>query len=321
MRVIEFFGYPFDKYEEIIRMCSMIQVVFSSDHNFIIPTYVAILSMLANASRRCKVYLLISEDVTEDDKDILRQLVEKYDAHIEFISMGSVFDNTYSIRGITKATYFRLLIPWIIPDVDKVLYLDGDIIVAGDIAQLYDYSVDEKYLICGVRTPGYSTNGWLKKHISKNGLDYKEYINAGILLMNCHAMRLENFKPIFLSHTDKQYFFQDQDILNITCKGRIGYLPLKFNFSGKILPKVKDAYIALGLASNEEVEEAETAPVVVHYAGPKPWKEFTYRWNDWVEYYKMTPFYDQCLIDNISYKTLHPDFNFKKVIKSLLKRP
>ena len=79
----------------------MIPVVFSTDHNFIMPTYVAISSMLANSSRRCKIYLLIAEDVTDNDKDILSKLITKYNSTIEFISVGNVFDDTFIIRGIT----------------------------------------------------------------------------------------------------------------------------------------------------------------------------------------------------------------------------
>lgn len=298
----------------------MIPVVFSTDHNFIMPTYVAIASMLDNASRRCEIYVLIAEDVTDEDKDLLQQLTAIHDGRIEFISVGDIFDNTYIVRGITKATYFRLLIPWIIPDRDKVIYLDGDIVVTGDIAKLYDYPVDDDKLICGVRTPGFSTNNKIRKEITQKELDYKEYINAGILIFNSCRLREENFKPVFMSHIDKQYSFQDQDILNITCRGRIGFLPLKFNFIGHLRSEVKEELVSIGLASQAQIAEAVEAPVIIHYAGAKPWREFTPRWNEWVSYYKKSPFYSQQLIDEISTKVLYPKFSLKKTIKCLLKK-
>ena len=145
-----------------------IPVVFSTDHNFIMPTYVAMSSLLANASRRCEIYLLVSEDVTYDDKEIINRLAAAHDAGLTFIAVGTVFDNSFCVRGITKATYFRLLIPWIIPDRDKVIYLDGDIVVTGDIAQLYDYPADPACLICGVRTPGFSTSDKIRKEICRH---------------------------------------------------------------------------------------------------------------------------------------------------------
>ena len=95
-----------------------------------------------------------------------------------------------------------------------MIYLDGDIVVTGDISELYDYPLKPDKLIGGVRTPGFSTNRKIRKEISGNGLDFREYINAGILIFNSRLLREENFKPFFLSHTDKQYSFQDQDILN-----------------------------------------------------------------------------------------------------------
>lgn len=298
----------------------MIPVVFSSDHNFIMPTYVAIASMLAHSSRRCGIYLLVADDVTADDKDMLRELAARHDSLIEFISVGDIFDNTFCVRGITKATYFRLLIPWIIPDRDRVVYLDGDIVVTGDIAELYDYPVEEDKLICGIRTPGFSTNKKIRKEITGNGLDFREYINAGILIFNSRLLREENFKPVFLSHIDKQYSFQDQDILNITCKGRIGYLPMKFNYTGIVRPEIRDLFLEMGLATPEQLDEAARTPVIIHYAGAKPWREFTSRWDDWVSQYKKTPFYNQQLIDDISSKVLFPAFSLKKTVKCLIKR-
>lgn len=284
------------------------------------PTYVTIESMLDNSSQPCDIYLMAADDVTDGDKKLFDALVAKYDSKINYIEVGDVFDNTYSVRGITKATYFRLLIPWILSDIDKVIYLDGDIIVAGDIAELYNYPSAPGKLIYGVRTPGYSTNGGLRKRITSNGLQPENYINAGILIMNCALLRKEEFKPIFFSHIDKKYFFQDQDILNITCNGRIGYLPLKFNYRQPVQPAIREKYVALGIGTEEDVEQAETNPVIIHYSGEKPWKEFTYRWCDWVSYYRKSPFYDQKLIDTISRKTLNPPFNLKKTIKTLLHR-
>lgn len=298
----------------------MIPVVFSSDHNFIMPTYVAISSMLAKASRACGIYLLVADDVTDEDKRILKELAEKYGSAIEFIPVGNVFDDTFCVRGITKATYFRLLIPWLLPQHDKVIYLDGDIVVTGDIAELYDISLGEGNLIGGVRTPGFSTNRKIRKEIENNGLNYREYINAGILIFNNDLLRKENFKPIFLSHIDKKYSFQDQDILNITCKGRICFLPLKFNYTGTIKPDIIDMFVSMGLATQEEITDAVASPVIIHYAGAKPWREFTSRWCDWVNHYRSTPFYSQKLIDGISSKVLYPAFSLKKTIKMLIKR-
>lgn len=298
----------------------MIPVVFSSDHNFIMPTYVAISSMLANSSQRCEIYLLIAEDVTDGDKARLQELAARYDARIVFIPIGDIFDNTFCVRGITKATYFRLLIPWIIPDRDKVIYLDGDIIVTGDIAELYDYPLKSDKLIGGVRSPGFSTNKKIRKEIIGNGLDYREYINAGILIFNSKLLREEKYKPVFLSHIDKQYSFQDQDILNITCRGRIDFLPLKFNYIGLIRQGVRDQFISMGLSSPEDIENASETPVIIHYAGAKPWKEFTARWSEWVSQYKKSPFYNQGLIDEISSKILFPEFNLKKTIKCIIKK-
>lgn len=76
----------------------------------------------------------------------------------------------------------------------------------------------------------------------------------------------------------------------------------------------------MGLATTDDVKNASERPVIIHYAGAKPWKEFTARWNDWVSQYKMSPFYDQKLIDGISSKILFPVFSLKKTVKCIIKK-
>ena len=69
----------------------------------------------------------------------------------------------------------------------------------------------------------------------------------------------------------KNYYYQDQDILNVTCKGKIKYLPMRFNVQAHLTNKEFMRLAEEGISSKEQCAEALTHPAVLHYTGPKPW--------------------------------------------------
>lgn len=299
----------------------MIPVVFSTDHNFIMPTGVAIFSMLeSNQESTFDIFILQSEDVTDDDRKCLSKMVKSFSSRITFIDPGDHFSKSYEIRGISHACYFRLLIPWLIPQYDKVIYLDGDIVVKSDISQLIEFPNKENEWVCGVRTPGFTLESEYVRYIRSIGLDNQKYINSGILVYNSKLMRDLNLKEEILSYTNKQFLFQDQDIINIVCKDRIGWLPLKYN-SSPILGKVdKSKLVKAGITTPEEFEEALLNPTIIHYAGPKPWKTFTYHWYDWWSAYSGSPFYDFEYTDRATAEIMKPKYTLRQVVKMLVNK-
>lgn len=274
----------------------MIPVVFSSDHNFIMPTGVAILSMLeCSKDCKCDIYVLQADNVTESDRNILSDIVGNYDAKINFITVGNQFQDSYEVRGITTASYFRLLIPWLIPQYDKIVYCDGDIVFKNTVSSLYSISVEDNYL-AGVKPYLYDGQSF-KEYAPKLGVDVNDYINAGILLMNIAKMRNDNLKSIFVEEAKIAYNYQDQDILNKVCRGKIVSLPLRYNVTptcNKLLP-------------SDQI-------TIIHYPGNKPWNFFTEFWYEWWHVYVKSPFYD----DNLNFKVFENTWNRKYTIKELL---
>lgn len=279
----------------------IIPVVFSTDHNFIMPTGVAIMSMLEQ-SNDCQpqIYILQNDDVTDADRNVLRLICNSHSASIQFISIGHIFDNSFQIREISTPTYYRLLIPWIIPDHNKIIYLDGDIIFNQSVKNIFTFDIGDN-LVAGVRT-GFRKNSPVGHHIDKLGLNVDEYINGGVLLINTKKHRELNLKETYLAHSKKQYTFQDQDIINIVCKDHIGFIPRWFNTTPNTVVDLD--LIPSGQSINTANGDCITSPVIIHYAGAKPWKEFTYWWLAWWETYKKSPFYDPMLEFQIEKKTL-----------------
>ena len=91
-----------------------IPIVFSTDHNFIMPTSVALVSLL-ECSTDCslQIFILQSDDVTDQDRSSLDELCKRHGAELHWISLGDSFKGAHEIRGITIFTYYRLMIPWL----------------------------------------------------------------------------------------------------------------------------------------------------------------------------------------------------------------
>lgn len=299
----------------------MIPVVFSSDHNFIMPTGVAIQSMLESAPNgNFDIYILQGDDVTDHDRSILQKIVACFHSQITFIHAGAVFADSYEVRSISVACYYRLLIPWQIKNYDWIIYLDGDIIVKSDISKILNYAIDPSNYVYGVRTPGFSSDPILINYLKNIGLDNHRYINSGILLLNAKILRENNVKEDFLSYKDKVLLYQDQDIINLVCKDRIGWLPLKFNSLTSYENIDKTKLIEAGVTTDSDYEDALLNPVIIHYTGKKPWKTFTYHWYDWWAVYSRTPFYDPKFATDSVKQILNPDYSVSRLIKMLVKK-
>lgn len=279
-------------------MKNKVPVVFSMDHGFVMPTGIAILSILKH-SDDCEVDFFILHDtsVTEDDKTIISKTVNdgnSRDNNINFIEMGNAYENSFEARGVTHATYFRLQIPWIIKSYDKVVYCDGDVLFKKSVKSLYDISLNDCYC-AGVKRYQYDGFSY-KKYSSKMGLDAAEYINAGVMVMNLKMMRYDNLCTQFDALAYNKYRYFDQDIINIVCKDKIASLPFGYN----VMPSMN-------------IDDHEIC--VIHYAGLKPWKYFTRHWFDWWCIYMNSPFFDKDLEKTIVERPLRVRQSLKIWVK------
>lgn len=157
-----------------------------------------------------------------------------------------------NVRGrFTQATMYRLLLPTICAG-HRVLYLDADTLVVGNIKELYDYPLKQTQIIAGVKDSGIRPT-----HKYKLGIRDSTYINAGVILFNFSNQAFTNPEPVHknwlkIAQT-RNFSCNDQDIINMTCRHCIATVPSKFNVSSSTSLDLKDARI-------------------IHFAGPKdPW--------------------------------------------------
>lgn len=130
------------------------------------------------------------------------------------------------------STYYRLFIPELYPELSKALYLDCDLVLQEDVAQLYDLPLGDD--LVGAVPDGIVGAVEEFKLYVQHRLDMvptEDYFNAGVLLMNLDAMRRWNFADRFLELLGRVTFKvgQDQDYLNVLCRGRVRYLGNEWN--------------------------------------------------------------------------------------------
>lgn len=235
-----------------------IPIFFAVDDGYIPFLAVAIESILAHASKE-NYYLIKILYTNISDKN--KRIIKKYEndiLNIEFVDLtyyiNEVKDKLYTRDYYTKTTYFRLFLPDLYPQFDKVLYLDSDITVLTDIAELYNINVKDN-LVAAAPDDVIQNEPIFQEYVEKvvGVSDYRHYFNAGILVMNLDELRKFKFqeKFLYLLETTKYAVVQDQDYLNRMCKGRVKLFDNTWNrmpIGGDIVPREELKLIHYNLA-------------------------------------------------------------------------
>lgn len=250
-------------------------ILICPSHNYIMPYGIMLESLYANnKSEDIHVYAIIDEDVTEDDKMALEDVVKKHHAKQIFYKffteeVFNTFPNLESTH-INKTAYYRLFAATLLPkDVTKILYLDGDIIIMDSLKGLWDTNVDG-IAVAGVMNQTQSYGYYNRLHYpSKLG-----YINSGVLLINLKYWRdyqIENRFVDFIQKYPDRIRWHDQDVINYVLQEYKRFLPLIYNVQSGFYQKPE--YCEIDYWSMEsEILNAQKHPIVLHFTGnEKPW--------------------------------------------------
>ena len=193
-----------------------IHIAFVADKKYIPYVSVSLYSILKSAKPEDELYFYIvtPEDLAIEEKALALEAFQKvHPFKIEFISFKRKDILPYCPDGKAQFIPFvaRLLLPWLIPHIDRIIYMDSDLVVTGSLKEFY-YSDFEGAYVQGVedKTTHYAHSKPLKK-------DYQLYINAGVILIDAKRWRQENLKEQFLAYAKQNpncLIFPDQDILN-----------------------------------------------------------------------------------------------------------
>ena len=210
----------------------------------------------------------------------------------------SLFSDLTLSKWVTVQAWFRIKLPDLCKNLDKILYLDCDTLIRGNLDELFSLDLTDKYL-AGVK------DVWgVSKYVKRLGMKSGVYVNSGMLLFNCDYCRKEHFfdKVVdFAKNNAKIIEFCDQDSINKVVDEHKLVISPKYN--------LMDTWWRGGYYEFEGEEEAEYLqakenPVIVHLTGLKPaFKGCGNKFKDeWWEVAKKTKIYDELLRDYMASK-------------------
>ena len=285
--------------KNIQRQMNATPIFFAFDENMLMPAGVCITSLLESAEKDTFYDIFVLQPSGCDFAATkLARLGEKYgNCRLTFRSVGSDFDGKYEVRGITSTTYYRLAAGELIPEYDKILYSDVDVIFREDQSKYYETDLGGNY-VAGVRqlldfVPDY------KKYVTGVfGPDMaRGYYYAGNMLLNLAAIRRDGLYGRFIEESFHNYRFQDMDIVNKLCFGKILDLPPAFCLTVENYLLCQRSGVDYMPWSGLERSEALVSGTV-HYNGPKPWKEMCFNMDLWWSVYRKSIFYDEAFCLN-----------------------
>ncbi len=266
-----------------------IDICLASNDNYAKYMATTIASILSNSKEDEEIYFhIISENINNNSKQKILSLKKIKEFNINFIEpKQEIFQYISKYKMKAYSTWFRLSIPSLIPNVEKIVYLDSDMIINNSLRELFlDNDLDNYYAFVVEDVMD-------KIDLVKEGINFKKedkYFNAGFLMINNKLWKEENLEYKFYDTIDKMSLlsFKDQDILNYCLKDRVKFIDKKWNFL-----ESKSCY----KKNKPDINNLN----ILHFVG-KPWKEkgnigfFT---NEFWKYYQLTPWFLERPIDAI----------------------
>ena len=287
----------------------IVPVVFAADNNYVPQLTTTIYSAIKNANpNRFYDVVVLQRDIAGDKQERMWRFFEQFpNMSLRFLNVErelSGYELSTNNAHISVETYYRFLIQQLMPDYDKVLYLDSDIIITGDIAKLYDTDLQGN-LLGAIRDIDFLGNLNVKRGkrmaYAKNVLKMKnpyDYFQAGVLVLNTKAMREHCTIKQWLTYaSNPNYIYNDQDVLNAHCEGKVLYLPWEWNVVHDCGGRVGNLFTQAPNDIYDAYMRSRSNPQIIHYAGyQKPWvdPDCDYASIYW-RYARETPFYERLI--------------------------
>ena len=254
-------------------------ILYASNNEYAPFLGISLYSLLKNNAdvEYIDIYVL---DNGISDKNILHleKMTEQFHRKISFIDISNLekrFCFQINSNGYNITTFARLFLSDLLPqNVDKVLYLDSDIIIQTSIKGLWDTDITD-FLLAAIPEVYMPEKKKAYIDLAKDDI----YYNAGVLLINRRNWEKESLKKSFLQYYQKMsgsLLYNDQDIINHCCKGKITSIHPKYNFEPNVyyfpysyMKKINKYYFS---GSKQEYKEMIANPAIIHFLGDeRPW--------------------------------------------------
>lgn len=285
----------FDKEKEV----NTVPIAMALDENYVYPTVVAITSAMENSNCRAKYdfYIMHTSDLSKESKKILESFQDKYDnCSINLIDMKDKFHSALTDSRITTPAYYRLMLSDLLPNLDKIIWVDGDTLIFRDLVEMFNVDMDGYCYKGFLDFPQF--NAYLKQAFN---IESDHYICDGVMLVNLKELRKENAVQKFddfISKNNNKLRQHDQTVINAVFADKIGVLPAKFGIWNYFNREKIDKWCK-GLMSPEkytfrELVNANENPTILHCTR-KPWvspHKFM-KSDEWWQYAEKTDIFDK----------------------------
>lgn len=251
----------------------MIHIACNIDSNYVRHCAVTLVSLFENNRREPITVHIIARDLSETEKKTLIDLAAPYGNRVCFYEPDIKLLEGFTIRKFSKrismATYYRCILSELLPtDIDRLLYLDCDIVIVGDISEYWNTPLNDETGVAAVADMGCDEAA--RYEILKYPME-DSYFNAGVLLINLDYWRKNDVAHACVDYFHKypeRILFNDQDLLNsILHKNKI-LVDLKWNVQDAFYRRPKQ----MDDAWRKKFADVLKHPVILHYTNRKPWE-------------------------------------------------
>lgn len=285
-----------------------IPICFATDEGYLGLTTVAIQSVVDNSSKEnyYDIHIFHNKISQGEQEKVVNHFSSKENINIvfddvnEFVKKNSLYTNyEYDNVKYTEETYYRFLIPEILKQYEKVIYLDGDVITLADVKELYDIDIGNNLLgaardLYGIKECKTTLRGrYVKNKLKINNCD--DLFIAGILIINNNEFNKQyDWKELLSICSSYKWRHHDQDVLNMICNKKTKLISPEWG----LMPLYHWPFLDLSDEIKNEFQSSyKKEKKLIHYGGyRKPWKKgFSFKSKEFWIYASRTPYFNNLL--------------------------
>ena len=243
----------------------MIDIAYSVTENYVDYCLVSVGSLLSiDHGQGVRIHIL-SDTFSDDLKSKISIFIKSRGGDVEFHVISDDFTKDLKLGVWTKHAWYRISLPEILPDIQKILYVDVDIAFANSLKNIFALDLSGHSMAACMDVKAMDMEVYRRLNLPS---DYR-YVCSGVLMMNLEYMRENHTKDRILDYARtnlERLQSPDQDSINAVCHDTMLQLPLNYG--------VMDAFYrheGFVRRYRKELVDASRNPVIIHYAGCPPW--------------------------------------------------
>ncbi len=276
-------------------------ILYAFDENYAPFAGISLFSLLENNRNAPRIRIFaVTEGVCEHTLEKWKSMVQKFERELILIDIASLLPCMRefalpSYRGSYAANARLFGDAFLPPDVERLLYLDGDTLVCADLSPLLQAELGG----CPV---GAVQDALTARYKTLLGFSESEpYFNSGVLLIDVPCWKSKKVPQRVKKHAQSARLYPDQDVLNLALRGEIAALHPRYNLQPQHLVFDDNAYLAVypqaAYHTGQMLQEARTSPAILHayrFLGDFPWHTGNHHPNtaEWDAYMRRSPWCD-----------------------------